>query len=189
MRRTIVQLLLLLRVILHGLMPLALGCATGAAVAQGIELNALRVQRVEGALTLDYNARLALSHAVEDALQRGVPMYFNAQAVVYRGRWYWLDERVARVNRVWRLSFQPLTASWRVSMGGLSQSYATLGEALAPLSRVTGWRLADVEKLEPGERYYVEFSLQLDNSQLPRPMQIDIGQDWRLSVERTLRVE
>jgi len=89
------------------------------------------VQRVDGALTLDYNARLTLSHAVEDALQRGRADVLQCQAVVYRGRWYWLDERVARVSvRSWRLSFQPLTASWRVSMGGLSQSYTTLAEAL-----------------------------------------------------------
>lgn len=162
----------------------------GAGVrAQGVEFTTLEVARVDGALTLEYSTRLTLSRAVEDALQRGVPVYFSAQVVVLRNRWYWRDERVARITRNWRLSYQPLTATWRVSLGGLSQSFATLAEALTPMSRVSGWRLVDAEKLEPGERYYVEFSFQLDNSQLPRPMQLDLGQDWKLGSERILKVE
>lgn len=162
--------------------------APGAA-AQGVELKSLRVERRDGELSLEFSHRLSLGAAIEDALHRGVPMYFSAQATVYRNRWYWRDERVARVNRTWRLAYQPLTANWRVSLGGLSQSYGSLAEALAPLSRVSGWRLLDGEKLEPGERYYVEFSFKLDNSQLPQPMQIDLGGDWKLGVERSLRVE
>ena len=160
------------------------------AQAQNVELKSLKLERRDGELTLEFNTRLVLGPAIEDALQRGVPMYFVAGTVVYRNRWYWRDERVTRVSRSWRLAFQPLTGSWRVSqVGGLSQSYATLAEALAPLTRVSGWRLLEGEKLEAGERYYVDFNFHLDNTQLPQPMQIDLGGDWKLSVERTLRIE
>ena len=187
MRRASSQLSLLRILVLGWLAALLLAAAP--ARAQGIELTTLQLGRVDGALTLEFNARLKLSHALEDALQRGVPMYFVAEATVYRPRWYWRDEKVARVARSWRLSFQPLTASWRLSLGGLAQSFPTLSDALAPMSRVTGWRLAELERLDPGERYYVEFSWRLDNSQLPQPMQIDLGSDWKLGIERTLRVE
>ena len=157
--------------------------------AQGVELTSLQALRADAVLTLDYQARLTLTPAIEDALKHGVPMHFVAQATVVRNRWYWRDERVARHMRSWRLSYQPLTSSWRVSTGGLSQSFVTLAEALAPLSRVTGWRLLDAERLEPGERFYLEFSFQLDKSQLPQPMQIDLGTDWKLGIERGLRIE
>jgi hypothetical protein len=96
---------------------------------------------------------------------------------------------MARVSRTWRLAYQPLTANWRISLGGLGQGYATLSEALAPMSRVSGWPLLELDKLDPAERYYLEFSFKLDNSQLPQPMQIDLGGDWKLGVERSLRVE
>jgi hypothetical protein len=168
---------------------LAGATAPAPALAQGVELSQLQVRRVDGGLVLDYNARLTLTPQIEEALQRGVPLYFVAQAQVLRSRWYWRDERVARQVRSWRLSYQPLTASWRISLGGLSQVYATLSEALAPLSRVSGWRLVEPGTLEPGERYQVEYSFQLDNSQLPRPMQIDLGGDWKLGVERNVRVD
>ncbi len=165
-------------------------CVWAAPVwAQGVEITAIELRRADGALQLDFSARLSLSAALEDALQRGVPMYFVAQAGVQRNRWWWRDERVARVSRSWRLSWQPLTSSWRVGLGGLSQSVPTLSEALKLMARVQGWKVVDIAQLDPQERYYVEFSFKLDNAQLPQPMQIDLGQDWKLGVERSLRVE
>lgn len=194
MRRSIPQPMPLLREAFRWLVvtvALAVG-ALGFVVtsqAQGVELTSLQALRADAALTLDYNARLTLTPPVEDALRHGVPLYFVAQASVYRNRWYWRDERLARVTRSWRLSYQPLTSSWRVSLGGLSQNYPTLAEALAPLSRVSGWRVVEADKLESGERHYLEFSFHLDSSQLPRPMQIDVGTDWKLGIERSLRLE
>jgi hypothetical protein len=180
----------------HGWLALCLALAMAMALllpqpvqAQAVELKQLQLQRRDGELTLEFSARLTLGPAIEDALHRGVPLYFNARATVYRDRWYWRDERVARVSRTWRLAYQPLTASWRLSLGGLSQGYATLSEAMAPLSQVSGWRLVELDRLEPGNRYHVEFSFNLDNSQLPQPMQIDLGGDWKLGIERSLRLE
>ena len=161
------------------------------ASAPAIELLTLRLQRVDGALSLDFAARIHLSRAVEEALQRGVPVYFTAQAQLLRNRWYWRDERVARVQRTWRLAFQPLTSSWRVGFGGLNQTQATLEEALASLSRLSDWKIADLAQVDPDSRHYVEFSFRLDTSQLPGPMQFGLTTqaDWTLGVERTLRLE
>ncbi|MBI5269531.1 MAG: DUF4390 domain-containing protein [Burkholderiales bacterium] len=168
------------------------GIGTPAPVrAQGVDLTTLDVVRADGELLLDFVARPGLSKAVEDAMQRGVPIYFVAQATLYRSRWYWRDERVARVTRTWRLSYQPLTSSWRVGFGTLSQSYATAEEALAVASRAARWKVADLDQLDPDERYYLEFSYRLDDNQLPRPMQLDLAAqaDWQLSVQRRLRIE
>jgi hypothetical protein len=159
--------------------------------AQPVDLALLQVQRQDNELTLDFDARLTLPHAVEDAMQRGVPVYFVAEAALYRNRWYWRDERVARVQRSWRVAYQPLTSTWRVGFGGFIQSFPTLSEALSAVSRSTRWKLAELTQLEPDSRYYVEFSYRLDTTQLPSPMQIGLGgqADWVLGVERILRVE
>ncbi len=159
--------------------------------AQGVELPSISAHRQEGAIVLDVVAVLTLSKAVEDALRRGVPVYFVAQATVYRPRWYWRDEKVARVARSWRLSYQPLTSQWRVSLGGFAQSYPSLDEALLSVTRLAHWKIADSALIDADERYYVEFSYHLDATQLPRPMQLDLAAqaDWHLGVERTLKVE
>jgi hypothetical protein len=164
--------------------------ATGVA-AQGVELATLKTSRDEGALNLEFAARVSLPPAVEDALSRGVPLYFVAEARLLRSRWYWRDERVARVARSWRVAFQPLTGSWRVGLGGLNQSYATLAEALAAASTSAGWKLADLSELEGESGHYVEFSYRLDTSQLPGPMQFGLGAqaDWTVRVDRVLRLD
>lgn len=172
---------------------LALGLA-GPGTAQtgpAVELLSLQLVRQEGVLSLEFATRVNLPRAVEDALRRGVPVYFVAQADLYRSRWYWRDERVARVSRSWRIAYQPLTDAWRVGLGGLNQSFASLSEALTSASRSAGWKVADLSQLDPDSRYYVEFSWRLDNTQLPSPMQIGLtGQaDWTLGVERLLRLD
>jgi hypothetical protein len=159
--------------------------------AQGVELPTIAAHRQEGGVVLDFAANLTLSKAVEDALRKGVPVYFVAQATVYRPRWYWRDERISRVSRSWRLSYQPLTSAWRVSLGAFSQSYPSLEEALTAVTRIAHWRVADSGVNDPNERLYVEFKFELDSSQLPRPMQLDLAAqaEWHLGVERTIPVE
>lgn len=168
---------------------LALSAVT--AQAQGVELLTLQASRADGGVNLEFSARVALPRAVDDALQKGVPLYFVAEATLLRNRWYWRDERVARLSRSWRLAFQPLTGAWRVSLGGLHQSYGSLDEALSAVSRSGGWRLVDAERLDKDASYYVEFSYRLDSSQLPGPMQFGLGggSDWTVGVSRTLRID
>lgn len=170
---------------------LVLSLAVPVRAEGSIDLTTFEISRSDGLLQVDFVAKPVLSKAVEDAMQRGVPVYFVAQAALYRSRWYWRDERVARVSRTWRLSYQPLTSNWRLGFGTLSQSYPTAEEALDMAARASRWKLAEIDQLEPGEKYYVEFSYRLDNNQLPRPMQLDLAAqaDWQLSVERKVKIE
>jgi hypothetical protein len=177
--------------VLTALVVLALTLAAPAARAQGVELLTLQTSKFDGTLNLDFVARVTLPKAVEDALQRGVPVYFVAEAQMFRNRWYWRDERVARVSRSWRLAYRPLTSDWRVSLGGLNQTYATMAEALTAVSRSGGWKLLDLAQLDTDKSFYVEFSYRLDTSQLPGPMQFGLGGggDWAVGANRIVKVE
>ena len=177
--------------VLAALVVLALTLAAPAARAQGVELLTLQTSKFDGTLNLDFVARVTLPKAVEDALQRGVPVYFVAEAQMFRNRWYWRDERVARVSRSWRLAYRPLTSDWRVSLGGLNQTYATMAEALTAVSRSGGWKLLDLAQLDTDKSFYVEFSYRLDTSQLPGPMQFGLGGggDWAVGANRIVKVE
>ena len=48
----------------------------------GVELTTLQLSRVDGALMVEFLAQVTLPRAVEDALQRGVPIYFATQAEI-----------------------------------------------------------------------------------------------------------
>lgn len=172
---------------------LCLTLAAPAVKAQGVDVLDLRPRRDEASLSLDYQLRVTLPHAVEEAALRGVPIYFSTEATLRRSRWYWRDERIARVHRDWRVSFQPLTSTWRVSQGGLGQSFSSLDEAMAAITGSIGWRVADAREVDPDSRHYIEFSWRLDTSQLPRPMQIGLtglggAGDWSVGVERSVKL-
>lgn len=147
------------------------------------------LSRGEEGLLLSYATQLELPRAVEDALLKGVPLYFVVEADTFRPRWYWRDERVAQATRSWRLAWQPLARRYRLSLGALGQNHESLDEALAAVRRASRWRIAPPEAVA-GDDCYVEFSLRLDTSQLPRPLQIGFdGQaEWDFEVERTAQV-
>lgn len=174
---------------------LVLACVWGGTVrGQGVELASLQTTQSDGALNLEFAVRVTLPKAVEEALQRGVPLYFVAEARLLRSRWYWRDERVARVSRTWRIVYQPLTGTWRVGLGGLHQTHATLAEALGAASSSSGWKLADLSRIERDSSYTIDFSYRLDTTQLPGPMQFGLGGpgstgEWTVGVERVLKFE
>jgi hypothetical protein len=173
---------------------LALGLAVALAIwalpaqAASLELRDVEVQRGEDGLVLGFGARFELPRSVEDALLKGVPLHFMAEAKTYRSRWYWRDQRVAKATRTWRLAYQPLTRRYRVTFGSLNQNFESLADALSAIQRGSRWKVADASQLEPGERHYVELSYRLDTTELPRPFQIGIGgqADWELSAESVL---
>jgi len=156
----------------------------GPARAEGVELALLATRRADDGLELSFTTRFELGRAAEDALHKGVPLYFVAEAIVLRNRWYWRDARVSHAERTWRLAWQPLTRQYRVSTGGLHQSFATLDEALTVLRGQSAWRIAEPKDIDDGGSYYLEFSYKLDVSQLPRPMQIGLQSGFALGTEQ-----
>lgn len=156
---------------------------------QAIELPLLRVIRGEQGVMVDFETRFELPPGVAEALKKGVALHFVAQTELIRKRWYWRNKLVAQASRTWRLTYQPLTMSYRVSLGGLSQTYRSLEDALRAIQSGAHWRIGDaLSPDDDGENYQLVFSYRLDTDQLPRPLQIGIGSqpEWNLQVERIL---
>lgn len=168
----------------------------GLAQAQSpAETSQLRIERADDDILVSAQVQFELPSSVEDALQKGLPLFFVAEADVLRERWYWYDKKVATAERHLRLAYQPLTRRWRltVTSGGgkgsslglsLNQNFDTLPQALAIMKRVSRWRIAGVAELDGATKYRVEFRFRLDVSQLPLPFQIGtLGQtDWNVAV-------
>jgi hypothetical protein len=172
-----------------------------AAESANADVAQLVVEREADGFYLTASLQLELPPLVEDALQKGVPMFFVAEADIFRSRWYWYDKRVLGVERHMRLAYQPLTRRWRLNVASgaitanslgvaLNQSFETLGEALAALRRISRWKIADIAEIDPEQKYSVEFRFRLDISQLPRPFQIGaLGQaDWNIATTSSQRL-
>lgn len=178
---------------------LLLALVPGAVRAELAEVTQLRLERSEEGVLLSASVRFELPPPVEDALLKGIPMFFVADASLLRDRWYWYDKHVAGASRYLRLSYQPLTRRWRLQVSpepignsvlALGQSFDSQEEAMAAVQHISRWKIADLADLEPDARYSVDFRFRLDVSQLPRPFQIGaVGQsDWNLTAARTQRL-
>ena len=170
--------------------------------AGAAELTQLKVDRTDDGIYLSAVIQFDLTPVVEDALMKGIPMFFVVEADIYLNRWYWTDKRVSSATRTIRLAFQPLTRRWRVNIvtglinnsaglrATLNQNYDTLPEALSAVQRLARWKIADSADVEPEVAHQMEFSFALDLSQLPRPFQIGVAgqRDWNISVRQSERL-
>jgi len=172
-----------------------------AADTPGTEVTQLRLERGDDGVYLSAAVKFELPQGVEDVLDKGIAVYFVAEAEIYRERWYWADRRVAQVARHMRLAYQPLTRRWRVNVSpvsisqfgvgfALNQNFDTLAEALGAIKRVGRLRLGDLADIGDDATHPVVFRFKLDNTQLPRPFQIGVAghADWNLSIERSVRL-
>ncbi len=132
------------------------------------------------AWVLSSDFSLTLSPALEDAVNRGVALFFLVEFEMRRPRWYWWDDRAAVATQTHRLSYNALTRQYRVLLNGVPGSYSTLSEALDAMSRLRGWRVMPRERVRPGISYEGWLRLRLDTDQLPKPFQITAltSRDW-----------
>jgi hypothetical protein len=153
-----------------------------AAIAQNIGATraALETSGDESMLLLSADFSVPLSRQIEDAINRGISVYFVAEFELKRARWYWFDKTVAASSLTYRLSYHALTQQYRVGVSGYTQRYARLEDALAALSRLRGWPVVERQSLDAGVRYDAPVRLRLDTAQLPRPFQINAitDRDW-----------
>ncbi|MBH9553681.1 DUF4390 domain-containing protein [Inhella gelatinilytica] len=171
----------LLRILLAVIL---MGCAAWAQGQGAASLELLQLTRADDGFRVAYSVKLDLPRAAEDALNKGVPLYFVADVRVARKRWYWRDATVARAERQWRLSYQALTRQYRLSTGGLNQNFSSLTEALDAIRRASAWPVESREEPEAQEVYTLSFGLRLDTRQLPAPLQIGLGSDAEWGVRR-----
>jgi hypothetical protein len=159
--------------------------APGVAHADSIAVQRASLQSDGGGWSLDARFDFELNSNLEDAVNKGIPLYFTTDFELSRPRWYWFDEQPVSVSQSIRLSFQPLTREYRVSTGGLQLGFSTLKDALAVIQHVTSWHVIDRNQVQNGETYTASVRMQLDIALMPKPFQIDAvnNRDWNLASE------
>ena len=84
---------------------------------------------------------------LEEALQKGIPLYFVLEFELTRSRWYWLDEKVAQtVAHVARVVQRAHAAVPSSRSGLLAQTFNSLEEVERYIGRVTSRPVASGER-------------------------------------------
>jgi hypothetical protein len=152
--------------------------------ASSIEISQVSLEANDEGYALDADFEIELNPRLEDAINKGVALYFQAEFELTRKRWYWFDDSVSR-QLMLRLSYHALTRQYRISSGALYQSFSTLPEALRVLSRVRSWQVLERAEVGAGTDYQAGLRMRLDVTQLPKPFQVNAltSREWNLASE------
>lgn len=167
-----------------------LGCCllvmgVAAAQADGISVNKAELRASEEGYQLTADFEINLSFVVQQALSRGVPIYFVGEFSLTRSRWYWLDEQLYQSSQPIKLSYNVLTRQYRIARGALFQNFSSLDDALNIVARQSSATIPS-EIFKKEGRYIAAARLRLDIDQLPNLLQVnaltskewDIDSDW-----------
>ena len=167
-----------------GILALACLLAYDICAAEGVDVTQAHLENTEDGIKLSSTFSFELNHGLEDAINRGLPLYFTTEVEIRRPRWYWFDEQSIAASETTRLSYNVLTRQYHAAIvGRLQQSFTSLDDALSLVRRPSRWVIADKGVLKSGSVYSVAVRMRLDVAQLAKPLQVNAinNSDWRLS--------
>jgi ribosomal protein L29 len=156
-----------------------------ASFAQGISVTNSVIEPTEEGWQLNADFDVQFSQRLEEAVTRGVPLYFVVEFELSRPRWYWFDEKPVKLSQTYKISYTPLLRQYRLSVGNLYQNFTRFDEVKRVLSRVRGWHVADKGALNREGVYQANLRMRLDTGQLPKPFQLNAvaSSDWSINSE------
>jgi len=126
---------------------------------------------------------VSLTPALEQALDKGVPLYFTIEFELLRKRSFWFPDKVAQWSVTYRVSYSSLTRQYRVASGPLGQTFESLDEVERFIGRVASRPVAPASDLVKGAGYEGAVRMKLDVNQLPKPFQVNAlaSREWQLA--------
>lgn len=129
---------------------------------------------------------ISFSNDIEAALNKGVPLSFLVEFQLVTPRRYWFDDEIETSSLNITLSYHALSRQYLLNRNNHQQSFASLQEAREELSRLRDWQVLDKSLLKKGEVYHAALRVRLDQSKLPKPLQVDIigSESWNMVSQR-----
>lgn len=161
-------------------------CLAGGAYADaGIQVKAAEFTLVDEVYQLKADFEINFSQALEDALNKGVPLNFVIDFELSRPRWYWFDETIASAQLPVRISYHALTKQYHLQAREEQKTFNTLAELKSELSHIQEWRVVERAQLKKRYTYEARVRMKLDLTQLPKPLQVNAlaSKDWNLESE------
>jgi len=157
-----------------------------AANASNIHIKNAELSQLEDAYVLNSEFDISLSPFIEDALNKGIPLTFLVEFQLSTPRKYWFDDEVVSQSHHVTLSYHALSRQYLVKRSGRQQSYSSLQKAKEDLSKIKDWSVFDKRALKKGEAYQAALRVRLDQSKLPKPLQVEAAgsEDWSILSER-----
>ena len=179
---------------------LALLTPAFSAMAEGIVVKNTELVNAEEGASLNANIEVTLGQTLEDALKKGVPLYFQLEFELSRPRFawfpYWPYETVISAQRRYKLSYNALLRQFQVGIEtpsasqegvvrGIGQNFSSLSQALSYMGHLHGWQVSERVATKKPMLHEASLYMKLDVSLLPKPLQVNAiaSKSWSLESE------
>lgn len=156
----------------------------------GVEVKNAELTLQDDSYTLSADIGYRLSTRATEALQNGVPLYWDIHIKVLQQRNYFWNKTLVNTGIRYRIQYHALLNMYRVRNEGAGDvtNFSTLSAALDSMSIIRDFRVMDTAIYAPGERYTVSIKVTLDRDALPLPLRpvAYINPQWYLSSDWTL---
>jgi len=171
------------RLLLAMLGTLAAAFVPGGAGADNIPVTSASLAAQDGEVLLSAEFGLSLTPALEEALDKGIPLYFTIDFELARTRFLWFPQKVAQWSITYRVSYSTLTRQYRVASGPLGQTFESLADVERFIGRVASRPVVRADELSTGAHYEAAVRMKLDVNQLPKPFQVNAlaSREWQLA--------
>lgn len=153
------------------------------AQAEGIRIKSVDLAAVEQGYEINVDSEIILNATLEQALEKGIVLYFVTKFSLVDSRWYWLNDEIARGKLRIGLRYYALTRQYYLNYPAFSQSFNTLEEALQALGQLHNYSLIVKSELKQDVDYIASLRIWLDLTRMPKPFQVEaLGSSrWNLS--------
>lgn len=174
------------RIALHAnliLLLLILPLPITVAQAEGIQIKSISLAAAGEGYEISIDSEIVLNATLEQALEKGIVLYFVTKFSLADPRWYWLDDEVARGKLRVGLRYYALTRQYHLNHPSFSQSFYTLKEALQVLGQLRDYPLTVKSEIRQDTDYVASLRIWLDLTRMPKPFQVEAlgSSKWNLS--------
>jgi len=156
------------------------------AQAESIQIRSVNLAAVEQGYEISVDSEIVLNATLEQALEKGIVLYFVTKFSLIDSRWYWLNDEVARAKVRVGLRYYALTRQYRLNHPAFSRSFNTLQEALQVLGQLHDYPLTIKSELKQDVDYIASLRVWLDLTRMPKPFQVEAlgSKKWDLTSDR-----
>lgn len=161
-----------------------------AAEGFGVEVKNAEIALQGDSYRLSADIDFRLSTRAKEALQNGVPLFWDIHIKTLQHRDYFWDNTLVNAAIRYRIQYHALLNMYRVRNEGSRELYnfSTLSAALELMSTIRDYRVLERSAYVPGKRYAVGIKVTLDRDALPLPLRpvAYANPQWYLSSDWTL---
>ena len=163
-----------------------IGNSLAIADSSSLDIKSAELVPANEAYALNADFDIHFSKEVEEALNKGVQLDFLVEFQIAIPSSWWFDDEVKSASTHITLGYHALSRQYLVNRNNHQYAYSSLQEAKEEISQIRNWRVVERALLSKDEQYSAALRIRLDQSRLPKPLQVDAlgSKDWDMVSER-----